>query len=264
MAPLSLPAWLPPLPWTDPPPPPLPPARSHPLSRQPTATATAMTPPSGPQIEASLSDRWYVLGVTGSGKTRFAKRLMRTLLALYPFANLYILDSKGGDDFAGWPGLIPDQEPPAPLYRQGGIQIWQPPDDDSADYATWLAGIKEARRPAILLIDELSSLGAHGSTSFPVQYARLLKQGRSLRICVVTLSQEAAYIPRQVSKQTTHLVYFRLSPDDRHGITQAARLLGMPDGSNPEPGARFGFFYRRLLPASGQAWEFSDLAEFFS
>lgn len=251
--------WLPPLPSLTAPRPPLPPA-----PRSPRPPALPSRSPAG-QIEASLSDRWYILGVTGSGKTKFAKRLLRLLTGLYPTANLYVLDSKGGDDFLGWPGLVPEQDPPAPLLRTGGVQVWQPPDDDSADYGAWFAGIKEARRPAIVLVDELSSIGGHGSTSFPVQFARLLKQGRSLRICMVTLSQEAAYIPRQVSKQTTHLVYFRLSPDDQHGLKQARALLGMQDAAHAlEPTGKYGFFYRRLLPKPGASWEFDDLADFFS
>lgn len=257
---LSLPAWLPPLPsLAPPPPPPIP----DPTPRRSPLPLTLNQQAGG--IEASLADRWYILGVTGSGKTRFAKRLIRSLTQLYPATNLYVLDSKGGDDFTGWPGLVPEQEPPAPLLRSGGVQVWQPPDDDSADYGSWLAGIKEARRPAILLVDELSSLGGHGSTTFPVQFARLLKQGRSLRICCVTLSQEAAYIPRQVSKQTTHLVYFRLSPDDRHGIQQARALLGFHDPARSlEPDAKYGFFYRRLLPKPAETWEYADVGEFFA
>src|SRR5215469_9926683 len=63
-------------------------------------------------IQVDLSHRWFILGQTGSGKTRFAKRLVSELRSYYPWANTYILDSKGGDDFMGWPGMDTELEPP--------------------------------------------------------------------------------------------------------------------------------------------------------
>lgn len=207
------------------------------------------------------------MGVTGSGKTLFAKRLVRQLAGLFAGVNVYALDSKGADDFATWPGLVAEQEAPAALRRPGGIQVWQPPDDDSADYDAWLGGIKEAKLPSIVLIDELSSLGANGPQSYPANLARLLKQGRSLRICVVCLTQEAAYIPRQIAKQASHFVYFGLSPDDYHGNVQAANLLSMPrprqNEPGPTPGRQYGFYYRRLLPKAGPVVEYDRYQEFF-
>lgn len=167
----------------------------------------------------------------------------------------------------GWPGLVPDQEPPAALVKPGGIQVWQPPDDDSADYDSWLGGIKDSRLPSIVYVDELSSLGGNGPLSYPPNLARLLKQGRSLRMCVIALTQEAAYIPRQVAKQASHLVYFGLSPDDAHGIGQVSSLLGLPykkGEPGPTPAERFGFLYRRLLPApAGEVHEYARHQEFF-
>lgn len=255
-----LPLWFPPPPWSiasparRPAPPPSPP--------QPLRTRRT-----GEAIPVSLSDRWYIVGFTGSGKTAFAKQLVKQLRRLYPMTNLYILDSKGGDDFAGWPGLVADQETPAALAKPGGIQVWQPPDDDSADYDGWLGNIKDARLPSIVYIDELSSLGGNGPLSYPPNLARLLKQGRSLRMCVIALTQEAAYIPRQVPKQASHLVHFGLSPDDAHGNAQVANLLSMPyrkGEPGPTPRERFGFLYRRLLPApAGEVHEYSRYQEFF-
>jgi hypothetical protein len=191
---------------------------------------------------------------------------VKQLRRLYPFTNLYILDSKGGDDFQGWPGLVAEQEPPAAMRKPGGIQIWQPPDDDAADYDSWLGGIKDARLPSIVYVDELSSLGGNGPLSYPPNLPKLLKQGRSLRICVIALTQEAAYIPRQVAKQATHLIHFGLSPDDEHGNAKLAALLSLPyrkGQPGPTPREQFGFFYRRLLPKAGEVHEYARHQEFF-
>lgn len=218
------------------------------------------------RIPVSLSDRWYILGMTGSGKTTFAQRLFAALRGLYPYAHLYALDSKGGDDFAGWPGLVTTDAPPAPLppAREGvgGVQVWQPPMDDPDAYNAWLEAILKARHPAVVYIDELSSLASSQSgTAYPLALAKLQKQGRSLGICVITLTQEAAYIPRQIAKQATHFVYFRLQ-NDRHGVAQATDLLGFERPREPE--AEYGFFYRRLNPRPGPAVEYSGHQEFFA
>ncbi|MGZ6376184.1 MAG: hypothetical protein ACXWPI_15880 [Ktedonobacterales bacterium] len=223
-------------------------------------------------IPVALSDRWYILGRTGTGKTTFAKRLVQEMRTLYPWVHLYALDSKGGDDFQGWPGVITSEEPPAPLppvrgegenAGLGDVQVWQPPDDDHKAYDAWLHGILKARQPAIVYIDELSSLAANQSgTSYPIGLPKLLKQGRSLGICTVILSQEAAYIPRQVRMQTTHFTYFRLQ-DDPHGIQQAMRLLGFDPKTPREPQERYGFFYRRLNPVAGPVDEYTGMQEFF-
>ena len=211
-------------------------------------------------IAVSLADRWYVLGTTGTGKTHFARRLVRELLHIYPHAALYVLDSKGSGDFAGWPGRTESETAPRPLLS-GGVQIWTPPDDNTGEYDRWLQGILKARAPAILLIDELSSLAENESgTAYPMALKRLLKQGRSLGICLVILTQEAAYIPRQIKTQVSHFVYFGLQEDD-HGEQQAARLLGHAD---PIPPRRLhGFWYRRLLPRRGPATEYDGASDFF-
>lgn len=215
------------------------------------------------QIQALLADRWYILGLTGSGKSYFAKRLIRNLARLFPVACLYILDSKGGDDFAGFPGLIETPEPPRPLSGRSRIQVWRPPDDDFNAYDAWLGGILKARRPCIILIDELSSLAkGQSGQDYPPNFAKVMKQGRSLGLCCVVLSQEAAYIPRQVKTQATHFVYFGVQ-DDPHGEAQAMRLLGFNPKEPRRPGALYSFFYRRLNPRAEPAREYRGAQSFF-
>lgn len=214
----------------------------------------------GHAIDVSLKDRWYILGMTGSGKTRFAMRLFDSLRAIYPAAAGYLLDSKGDDAFVGWPNVTEQDDAPGTV-GPGILQVWRPANDVASAYDEWLEKILKARRPALVFIDELSSLSTNGGgTSYPNALAKLLKQGRSLGICVIILTQEAAYIPRQIKTQTTHLVRFRLQADE-HAQRQAAALLGQTESH--EPRDTFGFWYRRLNPAATEPIEYRDYQEFF-
>lgn len=211
------------------------------------------------EIPVSLADRWFVLGMTGTGKTTYAQRLIRELRRLYPVAALYVLDSKGDPLFARWPNVDTGQEPPPPLREAGGIQVWSPPLDDFAAYDLWLGGILKERRPAILFVDELSSIGRQSGADFPVNFARILKQGRALNISAIVLSQEAAYIPRQIIGQASHAAVFRLQDDT--DLRRAAKLLDLAEPRNPE--REHGFHYRRLAPKPGPSVEYPGFREFF-
>lgn len=191
------------------------------------------------------------------------------MLGEYRDANLYVLDSKGDEDaFAGWPGLVVSADPPSPADVEGRVQVWRPPDDDPGAYEDWLRGLLKARLPAIILVDELSSLaeGGERNPKYPGSLTRILKQGRSLHIQPIILSQEGQGIPRMV-KAAKHFVYFRLGAENWYSIAQAARMLGqMPPkrgAPGPLPAGRYGFFYRSMLPARGATREFHDAAEFF-
>lgn len=197
--------------------------------------------------------------MTGTGKSTFAVHLAQELRRLYPTVGLYVLDSKGDPLFARWPGFDSGEAPPPPLREPGGVQIWSPPWDDLAGYDAWLGGILKARRPAIVFVDELSSLGANRGAAFVTNFARVLKQGRALGISAIVLSQEAAYIPRQVANQATHAVVFRLQ--DEVDQRRAAKLLGLP--APRDPAREFAFHYRRLAPRPGITTEYPSYRAFF-
>lgn len=183
--------------------------------------------------------------MTNCGKTTFTRRLVSELRALYPAANTYVCDSKGAGDFRTWPGHTDAERAPALPTGEGRYQVWTPPDDNLAEYDTWFQRILKRRTPAIVVIDELSSIGGKQGNDYPLGYRRLLKQGRGLHISVITLSQEYAGMPRQVAGQTTHLVRFRLL--NRFDQRAADALLGRTsDAAGSEPDADHGFFYSRL------------------
>lgn len=205
------------------------------------------------RIQVSLHDRWVLLGTSGTGKTTFSKKLLTTLHDAYPRVPKYILDTKQTGDFTGWRVGYQTQEPPPPIAS--GIQVWQPPISDPAMFNEWLKSLFELRKPLVLLIDELSSLGGENVPigrvgRYPPYYAILLKQGRAAGMSVITGTQEAAYIPRQVIGQTSHLVRFRLQNEE--DAKRADKILGRikrADGKNDdsgEPRDKHGFFYARL------------------
>jgi hypothetical protein len=210
-------------------------------------------------IDASLEDRWTGLGITGSGKTVWAKQLIHRLRANYPGARTYILDSKDAGDFDDLAGQrVTGQHAPDSLRTAGQTQIWQPPLNDLGQYHQWFMNILRAKKPSIVLVDELASLGGSRPNTFPQGYALLMKQGRRLEMCVISLTQEAAYVPRQTFGQLTHLVRFRLENDyDRR---MAAKHLNIE--KDREPRHAYGFFYKRL-DRPGQAHEYRDWQEFF-
>lgn len=198
----------------------------------------------GKRIVTSLEDRWGIWGTTGSGKTTLAKELVMHLQRAYPAARTYFLDTKQSGDFDDVDALrVSDAVPPDPLRTPGASIIWEPPDEELDAFDEWFKKILHARDPAIVLVDELSTIlnKAGGGTLY---FNRLLKLGRSLGISVISLSQEAAYIPRNVLGQTTHVVRMRLLND--YDGKKLDRAVGRPQEELGAPIAdKYGFWHRR-------------------
>lgn len=207
-------------------------------------------------IQVLMGDRWFGAGTSGSGKTTWGKHLIAGLFKLSSDAGLYVLDSKGDPkDFDGWPGIMEQAAPPRPMKRRD-IQVWRPPRDDLAAYDAWFEGIREARRPAVVLVDELSTISDKSGEG--VQgYQKLQKMGRSLGITTVTFSQELAGIDRRVIGQVTHFVRFGMMGE--YDQRRANVLMGRGP-KEPEPPDPYGFWYLRVdqkpyRPHYYQSWE---------
>jgi len=216
----------------------------------------------GKRIVTSLEDQWAVVGVRRSGKSTWSRELLKQLRSSYPAMRTYILDSSGDKDFLAFPGVhVESEEAPDVLRTPGAIQIWRPPMDDVKQYDTWLMRILKAENPAIVLIDELSSLGGMHGRSFPRGYFILSKQGGKHGISLISCTQEAAYIPRVTLGQTTHLVRFRLL--DSHDAKKVDKLLRRPESDwGIDPADKYGFFHRRT-DADGPGHYYKHHAEFF-
>ncbi len=231
-------ASLPPLPWT----------RQHAPSAAPMiASLPSQRPIPTPRqagIDVSLEDRWLILGATGTGKTTYARELLKHLHRIYGEVPARILDSKGYGDFIQWHGnggLWASEDVPPPITQ--GIQVWQPGVDDQDAYAEWFDQILRTPGPAITLIDEISSIGKKKGEA-PREFERLLKQGRALGKLTINCSQEMAGVPKQIKSQTTHVVRFRMATTG-YDNQQANHIMGR-ENNDPEPSAQYGFFYRRI------------------
>lgn len=190
-----------------------------------------------------------------------AKELLSRLRQAYPAARVYILDTKQAGDFDSIDGYrITDERAPDALRTPGAVQIWQPEDDILEAYDWWFKNILYARKPAIVKIDELSSIiDKRGGA--PEYYKKLNKLGRAFGILIMSLSQEAAYIPRQTLGQVTHVVRFRLL--DGYDVRKVDKLVGRPKEEHgldlPD---RYGFIHRRIDTAEPGHY-YPDHKEFF-
>lgn len=207
----------------------------------------------------SMQDRVAVVGMSGSGKTTAAERLGDAYHLLFPEAIRLTLDSKPDDFFNEKDALWHEGNDIPPIPERGDRLIWRPTDNIISMYDEWFEDLLGSPEPMIIEIDELSSIGGKSGQSFPLNFSRLLKQGRSKHKVVVALTQEAAYIPRNVLGQCNHVIRMRLNLEG-----DAAKLDGLLHGSarpRREPTTPFGLWYRRLdVPGVGKFFgDWSDL-----
>lgn len=203
-----------------------------------------------------------VSGMTSMGKTTLVTLLADRLQAAWRVPAVYI-DSKGGefDKLEGLEGVRfyrQQTPPPWPLPDEVEIAVWSPERDNLADYEAFLAAVKAARRPCIVVIDELSSLGKEQPDTFVPSLGILLKQGRALKITLLVLTQELAHIPRSVLRQTSHLFLMANDPADPSDFDtlRAAKLGGLPPVTR-----KYAFVYRSRLEPD-KRWTYKNIQQF--
>lgn len=179
----------------------------------------------------------------------------------YPAARVYILDTKQAGDFDSIDGYrVRSDIAPDAFRTPGAVQIWQPPDDDLDEYDTWFKRILLHRKPAIVKIDELSSIVDKRGEA-PEYYRKLNKLGRAFGMLLMSLSQEAAYIPRQTLGQVTHVVRFRLL--DGYDVRKVDKLVGrVKEEQGLDLPHAYGFIHRRIDRAEPGHY-YADYKEFF-
>lgn len=217
----------------------------------------------GQRIVTSLEDQWAVVGVRRSGKSTWSRELLKHLQQSYPAMRTYILDSSHDKDFHMFPGIhIETPEAPDIIHTIGGVQVWRPPEDNFEEYDRWLYRILKAEEPAVVLIDELSSLVAGNERiRYPRYYGILSKQGGKHGVSLISCTQEAAYIPRVTLGQSTHIVRFRLV--DGYDGRKVDRRLKRPMAEwGLDPRDKYGFFHLRTDSGTGPNY-YKNHQEFF-
>lgn len=208
-------------------------------------------------IPIQLGDRWVGYGTSGTGKTTAFRQILLKQLELFPEAVLCVIDSNPDHPFQDWPGQVISATAPSPPTAPGTIQVWRPTEDDADEYERYLDRILNLGpdKPVFLHIDELSSL-AHTASSlgYPRSLAKLLKMGRAAHKSTSVLTQDAAYILRQVLGQSTHVLRWRmqlpsdsakLNPYFARGTELGPRIADDRPSRNQyaEPRRRYAFWH---------------------
>jgi ABC-type dipeptide/oligopeptide/nickel transport system ATPase component len=228
----------------------------------------------GKQVDIKLGDHFAVLGATGTGKTVAIRELINTLiLATDGYMPIYILDTKAPiadpnmSDFKEFfrPGIgtrHTGDKIPKPIKPRGKnfCQVWTPEEDVMENYNEYFKQIYQAGTPAVVLVDELSSVSS--SRGDITRYHNILmKQGRGLSISMINLTQSPAYIGQSIIRQAMHVMRFRLN--DNYDSKKLNGVMGKV--VEEEPQDTYGFWYRNVtIPVrKAPATYYEDMQEFF-
>jgi hypothetical protein len=204
------------------------------------------------QVVFKLGDSAVMFGGTGSGKTYLGQKFVDNFyIQSQGKINIYILDSKLSGDFDKYSQqgfghhYFGDELPPLENKDGSPFIIWTPDTDDKDMYDEFFQQIymygRHSKQPALIFIDELSSISPTGRTA-PRYYDTILKQGRGMGISIISLTQMARFVPAATSSQLTHCFFFNMNSEsdkkkmgDVFGEYAKKRI---PD--------QYGFWYRDL------------------
>lgn len=217
----------------------------------------------------SLEDQWSIIGYKGTGKTTLSTKLLAAYRNAWPIVGVNILDTKPEKALAQIGTRFETDSPPPPA-PPGEVYVWAPLDNNPQAFDDWFGAILHQHErepddtPSLTYVDELSSIGGNSPQSFPTNFNRMMKQGRSNKKTLLLLSQEAAWIPRNVLGQATHLVRLRLVLEsDALRCDAILHGRGSTSKDRKEPASRYGFWHRRL-DSPGPASHFTDWRAFLT
>lgn len=213
-------------------------------------------------VSMSLKDRIAVYGMTGTGKTTWARQLLPRFWVAVPRVATNIIDSKGQHEYDDLATRIHvGSEAPEPA-RAGEVLVWVIPGRvDKAALDEFLHRVLAAGGPSITLADEIANFG--DGDSFVEGADLLLKQGRFGAQMFIGMSQQYAGNSRNLFGQSTHVLRFHLlNPYDGRELNRVMGIPSQPRRPPREPASLYGFFYRRVDRPS-PAIEYSGWQEFF-
>lgn len=166
----------------------------------------------------------------------------------------YLLDSKHDGDFDQWPGVIRQDKAPGMPGKRERYQVWQPMTIYPNEVETWLDRIFH-NGPGIVMIDELYHL-CYSRNEYSHNYDIIVKMGRSLKIGVITLTQELSKIPQNAFTQSDHRLGFYL--EGRYNKMIRNDMLKF---EVDQPKDQFGFWYQHKN-GRGEPPYFRDIQSF--
>lgn len=177
-----------------------------------------------PQGQHSL-----LLGMTGSGKTTLARRL----LSSRPY--VIVVDTKHE---LSWPGFTITNSVRAALA--GTHTIYRP--RNQTELISLLRYVYQAGGWD-LYIDEIYTLGRGHVSSYPQEYISLLTRGRSRHITVWTGSQRPRFLPLFCFTEARHL--FLLELGSENDTKHVAQMAGVPMLARQQLSGHDYIYYRR-------------------
>jgi Cdc6-like AAA superfamily ATPase len=225
-------------------------------------------------VDIKIGDHVTEIGATGTGKTWFNRELIRRfILATEGYMPVYILDTKCPlkapemSDFKEFfrPNIgerHTGSKLPKPIRPKGKnfVQVWTPEEDIIEEYNEYFKGIYQAGSPAVVVVDELSSVSSTRG-DITRYHNILMKQGRGLSISMINLSQSPSYIGQSIVRQAMHVVRFRLN--DNYDSKKLNGIMGK--AVEEEPQDPYGFWYRNVtIPVrKAPASYYKDMQEFY-
>lgn len=211
-------------------------------------------------VPFSLEDRFALVGMTRTGKTKLAHQIVRKFLSSYPGLRVHIFDPADRGDYNGIThGMLPPvpvyhvrSKAPPDLLRNPGVLIWHPKASDFEDMTQFFQSVVDDPEPSLTTIDETRRLSKRlgDGTSFPLPVATLMQEGGGNLHGSLVLLQEIAGTARQFMGQSTHLFRFRLENEYDERQTERrfarARRAGRIPKEQTEPSHWHGFFHSRV------------------
>lgn len=167
------------------------------------------------KLNIDPSERWIVLGKTGSGKSEFAKHLLRQVSQKMP---VVIVDPK--EYWLGkhpvWaarkePGTIDKPHLVNKFNPKWRVQILQPDEEDDDRLARMCHDVLKAGN-IFIYFDETEGIAT--ANSVPFYLRRIWKTGRALGVGAWVSSQAPTGIPKIFKSQAEKFITFRVGDED--------------------------------------------------
>lgn len=176
------------------------------------------------------SERWLILGKTGSGKTVFVKHLLREVSKLYPVVivdpnELWLGKGKGkhAKEWATGKDLGSIDKPRlvttfSPKWKVQCIQ----PDEDELDKLERLCYDVMKKEDIFIYFDETE--GVATATHVPKFIRTLWKRGRAHHVGAWAATQVPKGIPRIFKSQAEHFVVMKVGQEDAQIASEIAHV----------------------------------------
>lgn len=162
------------------------------------------------------------------GKTTFIKKMIEKKKAIYPYYNIYHMDTKKQGDYSESDGtlIISESAPPA-FTTPGNSMVWQPVYDNKEEYSKFFMDILAAGLPAIVDIDETKNMVFGKIDNIPRGLGLILYQGRAPGINVYGGTQEVYQSPRAILSQASDI--FAFDVDNAYDETMMLNYLRLKE-----------------------------------